>query len=141
MRLKKYSILFLSLFLVTIAFGQKKSESPDNLLFLLRQPGHITQALKTVDQLRNKPASGNSLNTGKVAIIVCGEAVKDFTNGCGMETVAEADRLNVSLFACGLSMKKYELTSKDLVPGIQYVDNGFIKAFELQKMGYLSVEL
>ena len=43
--------------------------------------------------------------------------------------------------ACGLSLAKFNKTQSDLVKGIDYTENGFIKAFELQKQGYLSVEL
>ena len=43
--------------------------------------------------------------------------------------------------ACGLSLTKFNKTQNDLVKGIDYTENGFIKAFELQKQGYLSVEL
>lgn len=141
MNFKRLSILFVSLFFVAAAFAQKKQATTDNLLFLLRQPEHITQALKTINQLQTNPTASNTIKPGKVAIIICGEAVKSFAGATGNETIAEAKRLGVILYGCGLSLKKFELTKADLMPGIQYVENGFIKAFELQKQGYLSVEL
>lgn len=130
-----------TLLVSTIGFSQKnKSGKKDNLLFLLRQTEHINQAIKTIDQLQTPATS--SLNTGKVVIIVCGEAVTSLTT---KEAEAWLDKIskypNVKLMACGLSLAKFNKTQNDLVKGIEYTENGFIKAFELQKQGYLSVEL
>ena len=141
MNIKKLSILFVSLFFVASGFAQKKAAHADNLVFLLRQPEHITQALKTIDQLKTGAVKSNSIKTGKVAIIVCGEAVKNFAGTTDNEMLEEAKRLGVTLYGCGLSLKKFEIKKEDLMPGMQYVENGFVKGFELQKQGYLSVEL
>lgn len=138
----KTLILSLATLLISIASFSQKNHSPkkDNLLFLLRQTEHINQALKTIDQLRAKPET--TLKTGKVVIIVCGEAVTSLTT---KEADAWLEKISkypdVSLTACGLSLTKFNKTKNDLVKGIDYTENGFIKAFELQKQGYLSVEL
>ena len=112
----------------------------DNLLILLRQPEHINQAIKTIEEL--KTTSDPKLNAGDVVIIVCGEAVTSLTT---QEAMPWLERLRkypgVSLMACGLSLEKFRKRQSDLLPGIQYTRNGLIKAFELQKRGYLSVEL
>lgn len=137
---KTLSIVIASLFITVTGFAQKKATS-DNLLFLLRNPQHVTQALKTVDQLRSEPAASKTIRPGKVVIIVCGEAIKEFTGPVANASVKEANRLGIDLVGCGLSLKKFELIKTDLMPGMGYVENGLIKAFELQKAGYLSVEL
>ncbi len=141
MNYKKLSILFISLSLFAAAFAQKKQPYPDNLLFLLRQQEHITQALNTISQLQTNEAASKTIKPGKTAIIICGETIKDFAGTGDNEIISEAKRLGVTLYGCGLSLKKFKLTKADLMPGIEYVENGFIKAFELQKKGYLSVEL
>ncbi len=141
MNYKKLSFLFITVLLTATSFAQKNKIKQDNFLFLLRQPEHITQALKTIDQLQTKAVVSKTLHPGKTAIIICGEAVKNFAGSIDNETVMEANRLGVTLYGCGLSLKKFELTKTDLMPGIGYVENGFVKAFELQKQGYLSVEL
>jgi intracellular sulfur oxidation DsrE/DsrF family protein len=140
----KFKILFiaiLSLLTSAISFSQEKGNNKkDNLLFMLRQQEHINQALKTIDHLQVRHKT--SLNMGKVVIIVCGEAVTSLT---GKEAEAWVERLSrqpdVTILACGLSLAKFGKSEKDLVNGIGYTENGFIKAFELQKQGYLSVEL
>lgn len=129
------------LFLNLPSFAQKTSApKKDNLLFMLRQPEHINQATKTITELKTQNAS--KLNAGDIVIIVCGEAVVNLTTK-DAEAWVESTRewQNVSIVACGLSLDKFKKTEADLVNGIQYTRNGFIKAFELQKAGYLSVEL
>ncbi|MGK2863718.1 MAG: DsrE family protein [Chitinophagaceae bacterium] len=141
MNYKKLSFLFISLSLFAAAFGQKKQPFPDNLLFMLRQQEHITQALNTIRQLQTNSAASKTIKPDKTAIIVCGKAIKSFAGNSDNEMISEAKRLGVTLYGCGLSLKKFALAKADLMPGVEYVDNGFIKAFELQKQGYLSVEL
>lgn len=140
MKLKNL-LLILSLFASTIAFSQQeKTGKKDNLLFMLRQKEHINQALKTVEYLKTNPKG--YLNTGKVAIIVCGEAVTLLTEKDAEAWVEIISKYkDVSVIACGLSLDKFNKSESELVKGIEYTKNGFIKAFELQKQGYLSVEL
>lgn len=130
-----------ALFISVFSFSQKPDAETDDLLFLLRQPEHIKQALKTVQQLQYGTEISTQVKQGRVVIIICGEAVKAFTGAEENEMVKEANRLNVSLVGCGLSLQKFQLGKNDLMPGVAYVSNGFVKAFELQKQGYLSVEL
>lgn len=141
MNLKHLLLAVTTLLISTIGFSQKNnSDKKDNLLFLLRQTEHINQALKTIDQLQANPTT--TLKTGKIVIIVCGEAVTALGTKDAEEWVETISKHpNVSIMACGLSLRKFNKTKNDLVKGIDYTENGFIKAFELQKQGYLSVEL
>lgn len=133
-------ILSLLLFSLASFTSVKESHKKDNLLFLLRQPEHINQAIKTIEAL--KAGSKSNLSVGKVVIIVCGEAVVNLTAEEGKAWADQVSKLsNVSLLACGLSLEKFKKREADLVPRIGYTENGFIKAFQLQKEGYLSVEL
>lgn len=140
MKLNKLILAVAALLLITTAFAQKKTTSKDNLQFMVRQQEHIVQALKTVAYLQDNKTS--SVKMGNAVIIVCGEAVKNLTASESTAFIEERKKLkNVSIHACGLSLQKFNLTEKDLPQGILYTPNGFVKAFELQKQGYLSVEL
>lgn len=141
MKIKHLLFVVATLLFSTFSFSQKANHGKkDNLLFLLRQTEHINQALKTIEQLQS--TSNTTLKTGKVAIIVCGEAVTTLTTKDAEAWVERISKYpNVSIMACGLSLTKFNKTKIDLVKGIEYTENGFIKAFELQKAGYLSVEL
>lgn len=120
--------------------AQKSAPKKDNLLFMVRQYEHIVQSLKTIEYLNTCPET--SLQMKEAVIIVCGEAVKNLTEKDSDMLIEQIRQMpNVSLYACGLSLGKFNLSQKDLLPGVKYTQNGFIKAFELQKAGYLSVEL
>ena len=138
----KNIILTLVVLLGSLASGAQTGTTPgkDNMLFMLRQKEHIAQAIKTIEDL--KGGGQTTLNTGDVVLIVCGEAVTALTCYESTEWVRKIQQYpGVSLLACGLSLDKFGQSEKDLVPGVGYTRNGFIKAFELQKQGYLSVEL
>lgn len=136
--MKKYILFALALSLIsTLSFAQDRKM--DHLLFMLRQTEHINQAIKTIDEIKS---ASSQLNTGSIAIIVCGEAVTSLTTDEAKHWMQQLSKYeNVSLMACGLSLDKFKKTKEELVPGVLYTRNGFIKAFELQKQGYLSVEL
>jgi intracellular sulfur oxidation DsrE/DsrF family protein len=122
-----------------LAFAQK-NKGKDDLLFMLRQKEHINQAIKTIESLKTNNTS--KLIVGDIVIIVCGEAVVNLTTDEAKTWVGQIEGYkNVSIMACGLSLDKFQKKEADLVSGIKYTRNGFIKAFELQKLGYLSVEL
>jgi intracellular sulfur oxidation DsrE/DsrF family protein len=107
---------------------------------MLRQPEHINQAIKTIDELMAQKPS--KLNVGEIVIIVCGEAVVNLTMKDAETWVENTSKYkNVSIVACGLSLDKFQKKEADLIKGVKYTSNGFIRAFELQKEGYLSVEL
>ncbi|WP_276132455.1 DsrE family protein [Polluticoccus soli] len=135
---KQISIFLFLLFASMVAIAQTTGE--DNLLFLLRKKEHLAQALVTAEQLRSSEKT-TTINPGEIVIILCGEEVKMLTEPSSVDLIKNAERLNVNVVACGLSLNKFNLSRQQLLPGVRYVTNGFIKAFELQKQGYLSVEL
>ncbi|MGZ5253354.1 MAG: DsrE family protein [Flavitalea sp.] len=122
-----------------IAVSAQQNNPSDKIVFLLRQDEHITQAVNTAVDLKNKNIS--SVHPSEVAIIICGESVKNLNTEKMTETLEVACANNITVYACGLSMKKFGLTKKDLPASVQYIENGLIKSLELQKQGYLSVEL
>lgn len=139
MKAKHFFSILLVLFISTLLFAQNKS-GKDNLLFMLRQKEHISQALKTVESL--KASNSSQLIVGDIVIVVCGEAIVSLTTDEAKPWVEQIGSYkNVSIIACGLSLDRFQKKETDLIPGIKYTKNGFIKAFELQKKGYLSVEL
>lgn len=141
MKTKTLVLSIVTLLISIASFSQKThSHKKDNLLFLLRQTEHINQAIKTIEQLQTNAKT--TLKIGKAVIIVCGEAVTSLTTAEGQAWVEKMSKYpNVSIMACGLSLTKFNKKQGELVKGIDYTENGFIKAFELQKAGYLSVEL
>ncbi len=141
MKTKTLVLSLASLLVSIISFAQEKGEDKkDNIVFLLRQTEHINQAIKTIHQLKQNTST--NLAPGKIVIIVCGEAVTSLTTKDAASWVQKMKAYtDASIIACGLSLNKFKIDKKDLIAGIGFTENGLIKSLELQKAGYLSVEL
>ncbi len=134
-----FIVTIVLLFSQALSAQQNDSSDKDNLVFLLRKPEHIGQALKTIDQLYSDKSD---IRPGNIEIVVCGQAVTTLTEAQAAEWAKKISGFpSASILACGLSMAKFGVPKDKLAPGIGYIENGFIRAFELQKKNYLSVEL
>lgn len=139
MKYIKYILLFLVIGASEPSFSQSKSQKGDKIVFLLRQKEHIIQAVKTVVSLKESKIS--TVKPLASVIIVCGDAVKDLINADMLPLLKIASEHHILVYACGLSLTKFEISKDQLPPSVLYVENGLIKTLELQKKGYLSIEL
>ncbi|MCF4101868.1 DsrE family protein [Gillisia sp. M10.2A] len=79
---------------------------------------------------------------GDFQAIICGATVKDLTDKEAMQTFIEkAEKAAVKVVVCGLSLKKFKVDPKDIPKELEVVANGLLHDFQLQKKGYLSIEL
>jgi len=78
-----------------------------------------------------------------VTIIACGkEILPKFRPGASADkTLRSLHTLGVDIVACGISMKKAGVDSKDLHPFLRIVPNGLTELIRLKGSGYLGVEL
>ncbi len=83
---------------------------------------------------------GNSF--GDFQAIICGKTVEDLTDKEMMKGFIEkAEKAHVKIVVCGLSLKKFKVNKEDIPHELEVVDNGLLHNFQLQKKGYLSIEL
>lgn len=139
MNFLKIIMIILSIGFTFSSYGQQQIVKEDNIVFLLRQPEHFAQAVKTVASLKQKDVS--RINPSKVVIIVCGEMVKQLSSEEMSRQLEVACTQGIMVYACGLSLNKFGIDKSSLPTSVLYVENGLIKSLELQKEGYLSIEL
>lgn len=139
MKYIKYILLFLVIGVSEPSFSQPKGHKGDNIVFLLRQKEHIIQAVKTLVSLKESKIS--TVKPHASVIIVCGDAVKDLINADLLPILKIASEHHMYVYACGLSLSKFGISKDQLPSSVLYVENGLVKILELQKKGYLSVEL
>lgn len=109
-----------------------------DVVLLVREPQHLSAALKTAKELR----SDATLQTCRIEIIVCGKASSSLQAGSEMEAaLREAAGEDVVITACGMSLKQTGIDPATLIDIVQVVPNGLTRALQLQAEGYLSVEL
>lgn len=86
-------------------------------------------------------AKEDGKNFGNFEIIVCGKNIGELADLKKIEPyMGEAKKLGVSIVACGFSLNKLKVKSP-LPKEMKIVDNGVLYNLELQKKGYLSLEL
>ena len=103
---------------------------------------------KKVDQLKPILMAAEALlkenkeEFGSFEIIICGKDIGEITNTEKMDGfIDKAKNLNVNIIACGFSLKKFEVDPDKISGDIKIIDNGILYNMELQKKGYLSLEL
>ena len=110
----------------------------DNFALLLHNSEHLKASVKTAKQLKQH----DGFNVGKIEVVICGKEVMNLKTGSELtsviqEGIAEGIEFNV----CGMSLEKFGIKNSELIDGLKVVPNGFIRGFELQKAGYLIIEL
>lgn len=79
---------------------------------------------------------------GDFQVVICGQGVKDLTDPKLMDDfLKKAESTGVIINACGFSLKKFGVKKESLPQQVRVVENGILHNFELQKKGYLSIEL
>lgn len=114
------------------------ASNSQNFGMLVRTEEHIKASVKTASEL----LKGDKFKTDHIEIIICGEAVEFLKKGSLIEDVLKkAIDMKVRVVACGMSMEKQKVIKESLMPGIEIESNGIIRIFELQNLGYKTVEL
>ncbi len=79
---------------------------------------------------------------GQFEVIICGKDIGEMTDEQKMEKhLKEAEMLGVNILACGFSLKKFDVNPEKIPGNVKIVENGILHNMELQKKGYLSLEL
>lgn len=139
MKYIKIFIIVLTIGFISTSYGQKQPAKGDNIAFLLRQQEHFTQAVKTISALKEMKVS--KIKPSKVVVILCGEMLKNISSEEMGHQLDLASAQGTTVYACGLSLTKLGISRESLPSNVLFVENGLIKSLELQKAGYLSIEL
>ncbi|MFV8226103.1 sulfur reduction protein DsrE [Christiangramia aquimixticola] len=136
--------LFTSLFLLTLISltgckaQTKISSKKNNYVVLTRKLPQLKPILLAAEELKMEDAH----KFGEFHIVVCGQTVSELTNPEAMEEfMKQVTDIGVKMNACGFSLKKFKVNTEELPDGIKVVENGILHNLQLQKKGYISLEL
>ncbi|WP_372639271.1 DsrE family protein [Fodinibius sp.] len=101
---------------------------------LVRNYNHLRAAVKTVDML-----SDDNHNIGNFEVILCGNKITQINSN--EDLINEAQQKGITITACGMSMNKFSIDESELPDGVQVVQNGLIRIFDLQEKGYQTITL
>lgn len=109
-----------------------------NYVVLTRQVPQLKPILLAAEEL----AVQDGDKFGDFQVVVCGKTVQELTNKETMrEFIDKTEKAGVIINACGFSLKKFGVDRSKLPESLRVVENGILHNFELQKKGYLSIEL
>jgi intracellular sulfur oxidation DsrE/DsrF family protein len=132
--------LFFSLFTNPVQAQNEYEELAEhiNYIVLTRKVPQLKPILLAAEEL----AARDGDKFGDFQVVVCGKTVQDLINKEAMNGFIEkAEKTGVTINACGFSLKKFGVDRSKLPEELRVVENGILHSFELQKKGYLSIEL
>ena len=137
--------LILSTIALVLALSMFSAEAQNTMH---HEKNNYVVLTKTIPQLQPIILTAEALakedgeKFGDFQVIICGKTVTDLTDKETIEKFMEkAEKANVNIVICGFSLKQFGVDQKDIPQELDVVDNGILHNFQLQKKGYLSIEL
>ncbi|MCM4156468.1 DsrE family protein [Gramella sp. AN32] len=132
------TILALTLTNTLNAQTSKQEHHSHNYVVLTKKIPQLQPIILTAEAL----AEEDGVSFGDFQTIICGKTVEDLTDKEMMKSFIEkAEKSHVKIVVCGFSLKKFKVNKEDIPEELEVVDNGILHDFQLQKKGYLSIEL
>ncbi|WP_026452441.1 hypothetical protein [Aequorivita capsosiphonis] len=135
-----FSTLALCLFMIIGNFQNSFAQQMDkqNYVVLTKNVQQLKPILLAAEALANQDGE----DFGNFEIIVCGKTIGDSTNLEVMQPHLEkAQLIGANIVACGFSLNRFKVDRKRIPKDMKIVKNGILYNFQLQKQGYLSLEL
>jgi len=140
--MKAYILLISVLFSVLISGNSLAQNPADSTIKNYTVLTRDIQQLKPIILASNDLASEDGDQFGAFKVVICGKTITDLIQKDKITPYLEmAEKYHVELYACGLSLKQFKVNPEDLPKQIQVTKNGILYNFQLQKKGYLSIEL
>jgi intracellular sulfur oxidation DsrE/DsrF family protein len=133
-------VILVSLFTNSVQAQESNVDYADhiNYVVLTRNVPQLKPIILAAEELAAKDGE----KFGDFQVVVCGKTVQELTNEETIRGFLEkAEKAGVTINACGFSLKKFGVDRSKLPEALRVVENGILHNFELQKKGYLSIEL
>ncbi|MHB9142862.1 MAG: DsrE family protein [Paludibacter sp.] len=140
--MKTYILIFSVVFTFLIS-ASSQAQNPanttkHNYIVLTRDIKQLKPIILAAKELSGE--DGNQF--GEFKVIICGKTITDLIQKDKINSYLEmAEKYHVELYACGFSLKQFNIRPEDLPKQIHVTENGILYDFQLQKKGYLSIEL
>ena len=80
----------------------------------------------------------DGMSYGEFKVIICGQAVKEFSKNEELEEILLKAEEKIQLIACGFSLKKFGISPESIPENMQVVENGIVLD---STIGYHSITL
>jgi intracellular sulfur oxidation DsrE/DsrF family protein len=118
--------------------ASNKIHEKDNYLIFSKDIRQIGPILTTAKELMNE----DDEKFGEFHVVFCGKTVRDIPNNNGFKKfLEEAEKLKVQVFACGISLNKFNVDRKLLPGNIKITENGILYGLQLAKEGFITLSI
>lgn len=133
------SIALFFVFFTTPLEAQTQVEpNKNNYVVLTRKIPQLQPIILSAEAL----AEEDGEKFGNFKAIICGKTVQELSNKEAIKPFIEkAKKANVEILICGFSLNKFGVDRNELPEELKVVENGILYNLQLQKQGYLSIEL
>ena len=139
--MKNTIMICCSLFFFGMATSSLKAQTQlekNKYAVLSKKIQQLPAILQTATALENE----DSELFGEFQVIFCGKTLLNIPqNQEFIALLKTAKKQGVKIFACGISLTKFNLSKKDVPPGLPITENGILHAFQLQKQGFLTLSI
>ena len=139
----KNSILIITtMFFLFFGINQSKAQDfnpkKNNYLILSQNIEQLKPILLTASELTKEDGKKH----GTFYVIICGKTVSDIPNNLDFNKFLDAaKKQNVTVFVCGLSLKKFNIDPTLLPENIKVVDNGILYGLQLSRNGFIALTI
>lgn len=127
-----------------LLFGSSQLEAQDiksnknNYLVLSKNIQQLKPVLLTANELEKEDGKKH----GVFYVIICGKTVKDIVDNLDFNKLLEkAKKQNIRVFACGISLSKFNINPETLPSHIEITPNGILYGFQLAKKGFITLTI
>ncbi|WP_366184406.1 DsrE family protein [Flavobacterium ovatum] len=118
--------------------AQNFNPKKNNYLVLSQNIQQLEPILLTAEAL----AQEDGKKYGDFYVIICGKTVNDLINNSSLnELLKHAKEKNVTIYACGISLKKFNITPDQLPDNLTVVENGILYGLQLNKKGFITISI
>ena len=130
--------VFLILFGTLHIQAQDFNPEQNNYLVLSKNIQQLNPVLLTAIDL----AKEDGKKFGAFYVIICGKTVTEISKNEHFEALLKkAKAQNVTVFVCGISLKKFGIKPTELPNNIKITENGILYGFQLSKKGFIGLTI
>jgi len=140
--MKNSIVIITTMFFLFFGINQTNAQDfnpkKNNYLILSQNIEQLKPMLLTASELMKEDGK----KYGDFYVIICGKTVSDIPDNLDFNKLLDAaKKQNVTVFVCGLSLKKFNIDPMLLPENIKVVDNGILYSLQLSKSGFTTLTI
>lgn len=119
-------------------YAQNFDTGKNNYFILSKNIQHLKPIILTANEL----AKEDGEKYGEFHVVFCEDTVQDIPNNNGFrKLLEEAQTMNIKVFVCGISLKKFNVNPSKLPRSLPIVANGILYGFQLTKKDFITLSI